>query len=131
MPTVDYHAPSHDQRPAPDPLLTYLAAILSAVACAMVAWGCWHGWHTRTFYVLSTLAAAALALRAANLWQRTLYRTSWISAIIAFAAWTALLLANQLHGQPPPSSRYLIACTALACAFAAIGLAFDVRPSPK
>jgi hypothetical protein len=74
------------------------------------------------------VVGALLALRTVNVCKST-FRFGWISAVVVFGLWTAIVVSNQTHGRPPPTDRYFIVGFGLSCVLSAIALAFDPRPS--
>jgi hypothetical protein len=76
---------------------------------------------------LLVVVAASLALRTLNLCKVT-FRSGWISGVVVFGLWAAIISSNQTHGRPPPSDRYFIVGFGLSSVLSAVALAFDPRP---
>lgn len=125
---LDYHDPLARGRPTLVRLVRCFAGALALAAFALAAGAVTQGWvqnRVLEFGVwLLVAVGAVLVLRAANLCKAT-FRPGWISAVIVFGLWAAIVLSNQTHGQPPPTDRYYIAGFGLTCVLSAFALAFD------
>jgi hypothetical protein len=128
--TIDYYDPSSEPYERRAKLLRCLAGFLamSATAAACYAW--WNRWGVNLFCGIAMVAAIALALRAWDRRSLLPHRAPWCVAIVAFALWTILVLANQFHGRPPASDLYLMASLAVCCSASVTGMLFEM-PKPS